>query len=413
MAANESDVRGIAPPLYAVLALSGGVAQGIVVVTLTNLLPRHGVSVAVIAIMGALWVVPAACRFLVSPAVDLSLTPIRWCLISVAATVLAILALAIAPLTPAGMPLLCALVLVMGFAVAFGSVAVSAAMALTTPLEKRGAVAGWGNAGALGGTGLGGGLGIWLTGHAGGFGVATMVLAPITLLSALPLILFRLPPRIRPPGMRQKLGELGGALATLARSRGGVLALVVILLPACLGAAAGLFPAVAGGWRASNDLVALTAGVLAGIVVIPGAIVGGYLCDLFPRRPTYVAAAFVYAAAEAAMAFAPHTPTVFVVFLLLLAFLQGVGYAAVNAVILECLGVVAPATVSAVMGSVVNIPVVIGGALIGLVQTRYGSTWMLLAEAIVAVVVLALYSAWAWFWRATPAVVDEAAIVAV
>jgi PAT family beta-lactamase induction signal transducer AmpG len=198
-------------------------------------------------------------------------------------------------------------------------------MALTTPLAKRGAVAGWGNAGALGGTGMGGGLGIWLTGHAGGFGVATMILAPITLLSALPLMLFRLPPRVRPPGMRQKLGELGGALATLVRSRGGVLALVVILLPACLGAAAGIFPAVAGGWRASNDLVALTAGLLAGIVVIPGAIVGGYLCDLFPRRPTYVAAAFVYAAAEAAMAFAPHTPTVFVVFLLLLAFLQGRG----------------------------------------------------------------------------------------
>ena len=113
---------------------------------------------------------------------------------------------------------------------------------------------------------------------------------------------------------------------------------------------------------------------------------------------------------EAAMAFAPHTPTVFVVFLLLLAFLQGVGYAAVNAVILECLGVVAPATVSAVMGSVVNIPVVIGGALIGLVQTRYGSTWMLLAEAIVAVVVLAPYSVWAWLWRPAAAT-DQAAIV--
>ncbi len=409
MAAHEANVRGIAPPLYGVLAISAGLAQGLVVVTLTYLLPVHKVSVANVAIVGALWVLPAACRFIIGPLLDVSLTPVKWCVIGILATSGCILALPIVRLDTSGLPLLIAIVMVMGVVANVAGISAAAVIALTAPMEKRGAIAGWGNAGALGGTGLGGGLGLWLATHAGGLSAATFALAPLSLISAAPLLMLHLPPRTPGPSLRQQAIGLGRAIVFQAKSRGGALAMIAVTLPACLGAAAGLFPAVARDWHASANLVAGVTGVLGGLVTIPGAIIGGYLCDRFPRRPTYIAAAFVFAAGEIAMALAPRTPEAFAFFVVLSAFLQGVGYAAVNAVILDRLGAVAPATVNSFLGSLTNVPVVIGGALIGQVQTHYGSTTMLLTEAGVAIVVLTAYSAAAWLWKPEGAAEEGAA----
>ncbi len=409
MAADETKVRGIAPPLYAVVNLSTGIAQGLVVVTLTWVLRHNGVSVAAIAVVGAMWVLPAACRFILGPILDSTLTPIKWCLIGLAGTAGGILALGLAPLDNAGLPILIALVMTMSVAANATGLGLGAAMAMTTPLARRGAVAGWANAGALGGTGLGGGLGLELTRHAGGFAVAVLILAPLTLAAGLPLLRFRLLARGKGISPRDQARDLAGAVLRLARSRNGALALIAVTLPACLGAAAGLFPAVAGDWRASADLVAGTTGVLGGLVTVPGCLVGGYLCDRFPRRATYIASALVFAIGEVAMALGPRTPEAFAVFVLLTAFLLGVGFAAVNAVILESLGPKAPATINSLMGSLANVPVVIGGILVGAVQTRHGSTAMLLSEAAVAVVALGLYTALAIVWRPAPLTVPVAA----
>ncbi len=408
MAANEANVRGIAPPLYGVLALTGSIAQGLVVVALTRILHDHHVSVAAIAVVGALWVLPAACRFLIGPLLDVSLTPLKWCWIGWTATPACIAALGLTPLDTAGLPILAGLVLAMGVAANIGGVALGAVIAFTAPQEHRGAIAGWGNAGALGGTGLGGGLGLWLAGNAGGFGVATLIMAPIALAAAWPLLLLRLPPKPPSAGLRDQMVQIGRTVVSLMRRRTTVLATIAVTLPACLGAASGLFPAVADEWRASANLVALTTGALVGLATAPGALLGGYLCDRFPRRPTYIAASFAFAAGEIAMALAPRTPEAFAFFVVFSAFLQGIGFAAVNAVILDVLGPKAPATVNSVLGSLANVPVVIGGALIGLVQTRYGSTTMLLTEAGVAIVVLTAYSAAAWLWKPEGAVAKTA-----
>jgi MFS family permease len=185
----------------------------------------------------------------------------------------------------------------------------------------------------------------------------------------------------------------------LLRTRQGVLAALVVTIPAALGAAANLFAAVAGDWRASADLVAGVTGVLSGLATVPGCMLGGYLCDRFPRRIVYVWSAAACAAGEAAMAWAPHTPAWFAFMVLANAALLGVGFAAVAAVIYECLGPRAAATVAALLGSLCNVPVVAMTALVGWVQTRHGSSAMLLTEAGVGAVSVAAYAALAWAWR--------------
>lgn len=399
MTAQQRVVRGIAPVLYGVLNLSHGIAQGLVTVTLAYVLAQRGFSVASIAGLESLWFLPLACRVVIAPVLDLSLTPTKWCVICIAALSGGMLAFNFVRLEAGYLLLIATLILTMSAAAAAATICLCAAMALTTPSARRGAVAGWMTAGNLGGTGLGGGLGLWVTVHAGGLSVATLAMALVSLASALPLVLFRLPARRPATGLPGQSAVLIGALVGLARSRDGVLAMIMAILPVGLGAAAGLMPAVAGDWRASADLVAGVTGVLGGLVVIPGAIVGGYICDRFPRRPTYIWVTFAYAVAEVANALAPHSPETFTVFVLLNAFLFGMAFAALSAVILDCLGLAAPGTVSALLTSMGNIPNVAGLALIGLVQTRYGSTAMLLAEAGVAAIFLALYASLTVFWR--------------
>ena len=60
------------------------------------------------------------------------------------------------------MPVMDALALLAGAAVAAISSSVAAVMAQTSLTEQRGAIAGWINAGQLGGKGVGGGVALWI-----------------------------------------------------------------------------------------------------------------------------------------------------------------------------------------------------------------------------------------------------------
>ena len=305
MTNDDSQVRGLAPFLFAFLSLPGGMAQGFITVSLSYLLRHNGVSVAAIAGLVGLHLLPQTWRFLIGPAVDMSLSTPRWYLICIAATIACFAALALTPLTVTTMPLLSALALAMGVAIAASAASIAAIIAGTMPDARRGAVAGWVNTGNLGGVGLGGGAGLWLAVHAGGPSVAALVLAAISLACALPALWVRTSARRRGASIIIQTSGLGRDLWALLRTRKGALAGVVVTIPACLGAASNLFAAVAGDWRASADLVAVVTGVLGGLVTVPGCVLGGYLCDRFPRRVVYVWACLACAAGEAAMAWAP------------------------------------------------------------------------------------------------------------
>jgi MFS transporter, PAT family, beta-lactamase induction signal transducer AmpG len=396
---GPAEVRGAAPAWFGLLSLPGGVAQGFVSVSLAYVLRQHGASVAAIAGLVSLNLLPQTCRFVFGPVVDMSLTAKRWYLICVGAIVAGFVVMGFAPLTPAGMPLLSGLALLLGIVASAGAAALAAIVAQTVPHARRGSVAGWLQTGGLGGVGLGGGAGLWLSVHAGGPAVAALTLAAACLACILPVLGVRTPSTSTGHGLQVQALGLGRDLCALLRTRQGALAALVVTIPASLGAAANLFPAVAGDWRASADLVAVVTGVLGGLATLPGCILGGYLCDRFARRIVYIWAAIACAAGEAAMAWAPHTPAWFAGMVMANALLLGIGFAAVAAVIFECLGPRAAATTASLLGSLSNVPVVAMTAIVGVVQTRHGSSAMLLTEAGAAVVSIAAYAALAYAWR--------------
>jgi hypothetical protein len=335
--------------------------------------------------------------------IDSCLTSVRWYVLSVAALALCAVGFAFYPLQAAVSAVLAALCLASGiFAVLSGSAA-GAVLASTTDNSVRGACAGWRQTGFLGGIGLGGGGALWLATHAGGLRVAGLVLAVIYLLCIWPFLIVQVPSAPQGDTVRRAAGAALGAFWTLLRTRPGILAVIAVTLPAGLGAAANLLPAVAGDWHASADVVASVTGALAGIASIPGCITSGYLCDRFPRRTVFMYCALLGALAEGLMALAPHTPTAFAALVLVNSLFTGLAYGSVVAVIYDRLERLGAATVNSVLNSLSNVPVVLVTMIIGAVQVRLGSIAMLLAEAGLGVVTVALYAALVTLWRPSAA----------
>jgi PAT family beta-lactamase induction signal transducer AmpG len=391
--------RGLAPPWYSAIYLPMGLSSGFVTVSLAYLLAHHGVGVPAIAAMVALSGLPTTWRFIAGPVIDASFTPQAWYLGLNLLCAAALAAFAIIPLTPAAMPAIMAPALAGAVCANAAAAAATAAMAMTTPQSQRGAVAGWQQCGSLGGVGLGGGLSLWLAEHAGGQSTAALGMAALCLTCVWPILRLRVPPRLANTQVAARLGATLRALWILAKSRSGVLAILVVTLPAGLGSAILLLSTVAGDWGASADMVALMLGALSGIANLPGCLVGGYMSDLFPRRTVYVCVALACALGEAAMAWAPHTPVMFCVFVILNAVLLGASYAAVSAIVYGELTQAGAATIGGVLGSLSNVPVVAVIALLGLVQPKHGSSGMLLTEATLGVVSMVAYVLLAWLWK--------------
>ena len=406
----DTDTRGLPAPLFGVMTLPNGISQGFITVTLGYVLTHQGFSVAAVAGMIGLYLLPSAWKFLIGPVLDVSLTPRTWYMLAISGVAVCLLIIAITPLTPAAAPLLSGLAFVLGASGSAAGSANQAVVALTIPVRLRGAIAGWKQSGNLGGTGIGGGIGLWISSHAGGPNVAAAVLCAACVVAALPILWVRTPPRAAAVGWAGQASGLAGALLNLARTRDGALAGIAVVLPLALGAAASLLPAVAGDWRASADLVAMMTGLLGGMAAIPGCLIGGYLCAQFTPRTVYMWAGLVCGLGEAAMALAPHTPGMFAGFVLLNSVLLGVTWGAVSAVTLAVLPRVGAATIGTVLSSLTNLPVVVVTVFVGGVQTRHGSTAMLLVEAGLAVAAVAAYSLLAWLWR--PASANVAAVTA-
>jgi MFS family permease len=133
-------------------------------------------------------------------------------------------------------------------------------------------------------------------------------------------------------------------------------------------------------------------GVLSGVACIPGCITSGYLCDRFSRRTVFAWCALAAAVAEGLVALSPHTAAGFAAIVLVNSAFTGLAYGSVTAVIFERLESVGAATVGGVLGALVNVPVVVVTMILGAVQTHAGSSAMLLTEAGLGIVSIALYA---------------------
>jgi thiazole synthase ThiGH ThiG subunit len=96
---------------------------------------------------------------------------------------------------------------------------------------------------------------------------------------------------------------------------------------------------------------------------------------------------------------APHDAAGFAAIVLVNSAFTGLAYGSVLAVIFERLETVGAATINGVLGSLSNLPVLLVTMILGAVQSRAGSTAMLVTEAGLGVVSVALYALLVVAWR--------------
>ncbi|MGD0142410.1 MAG: MFS transporter [Rhizomicrobium sp.] len=370
------------PILFLIMFLPLGITNGYVVVTLAYVLTHAGVSVEAIAGLVAFSLFPQTWKVIWAPIVDTTLSNKSWFLISAVATGALMVATAIIPPTAANLRLIEILVMLFSVTVSFNAMAADSLMAHATPLDQKGRAGGWSQAGNLGGSGLGGGAGLWLAQHIAGSWVAGGVLGAVCIMSAIAVLFLDEPPAAhRGASYLASLANVGRDVWAIAATRPGVLVLVLMLLPIGVGAAQNLWAAVAGDWHASADAVALVNGALGGVISMLGCLAAGFICDRMDRRTAYNVFGIALALCAIAMAVSPHTQSMFVAYTCIYAFILGFCYAAFGAVVLEAIGAGAAATKYNLLAGVSNMPIAYLTIVDGWAQTRWGSNGMLWVEA--------------------------------
>ena len=381
------------PAIFLPLIAPFGISGGYVSVTLAFLLGHAGLSAVAITTIVAATVWVQTWKLAWAPIVDTVGNPKMWYGVGAIGVGATMLAMSLLPMTGRSVPTLTVLAMVSSFASTLVSMSTEVFLAQCVPATMRGRVSGWSQAGNLGGVGVGGGIGLFLAQHVAAPWVSGAALAAICL--ACWGCVFLVPPALRHRTTVPYVGQLRVVVRDVwdvARSRIGVLALILMMLPIASGAAP--WAAIAGEWRADADLVALVNGVVGGLASAAGALVGGYLCDRLRPARAYCAFGLAAGAVAVAMAASARTPTAFVVFVLAYNAATGCGFAAYSAIVLEAIGRRSAATNFNLMAALSNVPIALMTSFDGWVHDRYGTDAMLVGEfgmptvAIVGFVVL-------------------------
>jgi len=350
-------------------------------------LTQAGVSVEEVAALIAASYIPQTWKFLWAPVADTTLSRKTWYLLAGLVSAVGIFVTGAVPADAASLPLLYAAVLISNVASTFLAMATESLMVYNTPPALQGRAGGWFQAGNLGGNGLGGGAGLWLAQTLPEPWMAAAAIAVACALCCAALWFVPEPPPLARTGhYGRMLLEVLKDLWQVVRARAGILALLICFLPIGSGAASNLWAAVADDWHASANTVALATGVFSGIVSALGCIFGGYGADRMDRKTAYALYGLLMALSTAAMAVAPRTETMYVVFTLIYAFIQGLTYAGFTAVVLETIGLGAAATKYNLYASLSNMPIAYMTLVDGWAHTRWGAAGLLNVEAAFGVV---------------------------
>ena len=383
--------QSTAPVTFFFLVLPYGISSGFVSITLPFVLTRAGFSVAMASSIVALGVSANLWRFLWGPIADLTLTARRWYFLGLGTAAATLLILGLIPLYQHAVGSLMAVVFISQVAGTLIVLPVGGLMAHTVAEKAKGRAAGWYQAGNLGGTGIGGGVGVWLATHFSKE-VSGVVLS-IAMLPAAAAIYFASDVRIvSTESIAQRMRILGRDILDMVRSAVPLFTIVLVMSPIGAGAMNNLWSAVAPDWGAGPDAVALVTGILNGVVSAIGCVMGGWVADRLGRWWAYFGSGVAIAAVAILMALAPRTPGCFTIGVLVYALFCGMAYAAFSAVVLLAIGRGAASTKYATLSSLGNVPIVYMTASNGWVHDRFGTASMLHSEALVAIfcIVLAL-----------------------
>jgi MFS family permease len=285
-------------------------------------------------------------------------------------------------------------VFVNSVAVSFLAMAAENLMAHATQLDQKGRAGGWYQAGNLGGAGIGGGAALWIAQHSSIVWLPGAAMAALFLACCAALLFVEEPEQShRRLNYFETLRDVAIDVWQTAKSRVGFLALLICFLPIGSGAAANLWAAVAGDWRAGADTVALVNGVLGGVTSAIASVIGGYICDRMDRKFAYALFGVFLAAVALVMAAAARTETMFIVFTLSYAFVQGLNYASFSAVVLEAIGRGAAATKYNLYASLSNMPIAYMTIIDGWGYGRWHANGLLAADALTALVAVGFFAA--------------------
>jgi len=387
-------MRRTHPSVFLFLIVPFGAMGGYLSVAIGYQLTQAGVSVEEVAALIAASYIPQTWKFLWAPVADTTLSRKTWYALAGLVSALGIFVTGAVPADAASLPLLYAAVLISNVASTFLAMATESLMVYNTPPELQGRAGGWFQAGNLGGNGLGGGAGLWLAQTLPDPWMAAAVIAVVCALCCAALWFVPEPPPLARTGhYGRMLVAVLKDLWQVVRGRAGILALLICFLPIGSGAASNLWSAVADDWHASANTVALATGVFSGIVSALGCIFGGYGADRMDRKTAYVLYGLLMALSTVAMALAPRTEAMYVVFTLIYAFIQGLTYAGFTAVVLETIGLGAAATKYNLYASLSNMPIAYMTLIDGWAHTRWGAAGLLNVEAAFGVVGIIVFIA--------------------
>ncbi|MGZ3277962.1 MAG: MFS transporter [Caulobacteraceae bacterium] len=376
------------PWIFLALVTPFGVSTGYVTVTLAYLLAAKGVTVAAIGVLVAASTFPQAWKVLWAPLVDTTLSPKRWYLIGAAGVGLTIVAMSLIGRPASAMPLLSALAVVSSVASSLCGMTADSFLA-HFDARQQGRASGWSQAGNFAGMGVGGGIGLYLAQHVqaqwvSGAGLGMLCMSCAAVLPLVPFV-----PRVSRPTVAATLMEVLREVWSVIKSRAGLLVIILMLLP--IGSGGVQWNSVAREWKVSADIVALTGGVITGVVSGVAALFGGYVCDWIDRRTAYCLFGVLIAVEVLIAAWLPRTPEVWIAASVLYQALVAATYAAYSAVVLEVIGRGAAATKFNLLASVANVPVTFMPIVDGRLHDGYGTNAMFYGEAGLSVAAAAVF----------------------
>jgi PAT family beta-lactamase induction signal transducer AmpG len=379
-----TDIRRSPAWLVGITYLPFGLYSGFIIVSLQLLLTARGLAVDHIALLQLISLIPSYSSFLLTPLADCGLPRRTWAVLfaAIAAACLAAGSLLMdKAVTGDAIPL--ALTLLVGM---FAAQLYSSTMGGITPSlideADTGAVSAWLNVANLGGTGLGGTLGILIVQHltrpTAAIALAAEVFTPC-------LLLFVMTREVRTPyAVRSMLSlQIFRDMWAVSRNRAALIGFLIFVIPAATFAAQNLFSGLGRDFHASDNQVTWIVGIGNAITCSLGAFVGGWLCNRMDRRILFVLTGVVSATATLGMAFGSRTATVFLAGVTLYNLLAGINYAAASAVAFDIMGIQNPlaATQYAMLMAACNVAIstVIWGDSRG--YKLHGATGALVADA--------------------------------
>ncbi len=382
---TKGDSKKIHPIVFTFLILPMGVMSGYVNVTLAYLYTSAGLSVEQVAALVAAGLSPHIFKFLWAPLVDSTLSAKKWYWIANTLSAVGMLSMGILPVTGANLALISGIVMLANVAVTFVAMSTESIMAYDVPEDLKGRAGGYFQAGNLGGTGIGGGVGLFLAQRLPDPWMTAVIIAAACFLCGLALFFVNdVKSNVRGESLVSSFRNVLLDIWTILKSQSGLLVVILCFLPMGTGAASNLWAAVADDWNASADTVALVTGVLGGLIMAAGCLIGGWICDRMNRKTAYWIFGLVGAFTASGMAFAPKTELMYIIWTSLYAIAVGLSYAGFTAVVLEAMGTGAAATKYNIFAALSNTPIYYMIYINGQAYTKWGPGGMLNTEAVFA-----------------------------